>query len=137
MTTRELMEQKKSRSFTDLDDGFSGYTCEIEGDIVDERPNSLLQGKRIKFDGRSNKWTLDGVPMPKDFQLLAVKTLRVVLKWGKDKSLPPHTNCSRQTRSSPTSTSRTRTRRKRSGSRGRMGSLAVRTRTSPCSTSWA
>jgi len=89
MTTRELMEQKKSRSITDLDDGFSGYTCETEGDTVDERPNSLLQGKRIKFDGRSNKWTVDGVPMPKAFQLLAVKTLRAVLKWGKDKSLPP------------------------------------------------
>jgi hypothetical protein len=83
-----MMEQKK-QSLLDLDDGFSGYTTESEGDVADERPNSLIVGLRIKFDGKAIKYTVNGVILPKDFQALAIKTLRAVLKWHPDKSLPP------------------------------------------------
>jgi hypothetical protein len=83
------MNEVAKRQVIDLDDGFGGYTSETEGDdTVDERPNSLIVGKRIKF-GKDNKYTIDGVAMPKDFQALAVKTLRAELKWGQDKALPP------------------------------------------------
>src|SRR5262245_463687 len=88
MPKNELLNSSTLKPIVDLDDGFSGYTNEIEGDTTDERPNSLIQGQRIKF-GKDNKWTVNGVTMAKDFQALAVKTLRAVLKWGQDKKLPP------------------------------------------------
>src|SRR5262249_7385407 len=88
MTTREVMQQQQG-AVINLDDGFGGYKGEIEGDFGDEQLNSLLEGcLRIKF-GKDNRHTVNGDPLPKDFQALAVKTVRAKLKWHPDKSLPP------------------------------------------------
>jgi hypothetical protein len=70
-------------------DGFTGYTDEMAGEEDRSASASLIRGKRVKF--LSPKWVThpEGVVLSPDLPLVVTGILRVVVKWGKDKTQGP------------------------------------------------
>src|SRR5215510_8110196 len=70
-------------------DGFEGFEDQIEGSDEQVAGSRLIQGQQIKFT-LDYKWVIKGGDeLPKGFELVAIDILRVVQRWGKDKTQGP------------------------------------------------
>jgi len=74
-------------------DGFDGYEEASEGEEEEQLSSSLIVGDKIQFDVAQVWVGPNGEKLPPGLELLVVKVLRVVQKWGPDNK--PIADCTR------------------------------------------